>query len=85
MRALTGFDRVMVYRFDPDGSGEVIAEAARAGLEPYLGLHYPASDIPQQARVLYQRNWLRIIPDIKALPVPIEPALDRMGCRSTCR
>jgi light-regulated signal transduction histidine kinase (bacteriophytochrome)/CheY-like chemotaxis protein len=77
MRALTGFDRVMVYRFDPDGSGEVIAEAARAGLDPYLGLHYPASDIPQQARVLYQRNWLRIIPDIKALPAPIDPLLDR--------
>lgn len=50
MRALTNFDRVMIYRFDSDGSGEVIAEAARGGVEPYLGLHYPASDIPQQAR-----------------------------------
>lgn len=77
MRALTGFDRVMVYRFDPDGSGEVIAESARAGLESYLGLHYPASDIPQQARILYRRNWLRIIPDINATPSPIEPQLDR--------
>ena len=77
MRALIGFDRVMVYRFDPDGSGEVIAEAARAGLELYLGLHYPASDIPQQARMLYQRNWLRIIPDVTARPSPIEPPLDR--------
>ena len=63
---LTGFDRVMVYRFHPDGSGEVIAEVASGGLEPFLGLHYPASDIPQQARILYQRNWLRIIPDINA-------------------
>jgi light-regulated signal transduction histidine kinase (bacteriophytochrome)/CheY-like chemotaxis protein len=79
MRALTGFDRVMIYRFDPDGSGEVIAEAARAGLESYLGLHYPASDIPQQARLLYRRNWLRIIPDITAVPSPITPALDRNG------
>jgi light-regulated signal transduction histidine kinase (bacteriophytochrome)/CheY-like chemotaxis protein len=79
MRALTGFDRVMIYRFDPDGSGEVIAEAAQAGLEPYLGLHYPASDIPQQARILYQRNWLRIIPDIAAAPSPIEPQRDRNG------
>ena len=50
MRALTGFDRVMVYRFDPDGSGVVIAESARSSLPPYLGLHYPASDIPKQAR-----------------------------------
>ncbi len=79
MRALTGFDRVMVYRFDPDGSGEVIAEAARASLEPYVGLHYPASDIPQQARILYKRNWLRIIPDIGSVPSPIEPPLDRHG------
>jgi light-regulated signal transduction histidine kinase (bacteriophytochrome)/CheY-like chemotaxis protein len=75
MRALTGFDRVMVYRFDHDGSGEVIAEAARGGLESYLGLHYPASDIPRQARILYERNWLRIIPDISAPPVAVEPGL----------
>jgi light-regulated signal transduction histidine kinase (bacteriophytochrome)/CheY-like chemotaxis protein len=79
MRALTNFDRVMIYRFDSDESGEVIAEAARGGLEPYLGLHYPASDIPQQARVLYERNWLRIIPDISAAPSPIQPPLDRSG------
>ena len=79
MRAVTGFDRVMIYRFDHDGSGEVIAESARAGLEPYLGLHYPASDIPRQARILYERNWLRIIPDVNATPVAIEPQLDRDG------
>ena len=52
MRALTGFDRVMVYRFVSDGSGEVIAEAVRSGLDRYLGLHYPASDIPKQALCL---------------------------------
>jgi len=69
---LTGFDRVMVYRFHPDGSGEVIAEVAKSGLESFLGLHYPASDIPQQARTLYQRNWLRIIADIRSTPVPID-------------
>ncbi len=68
LKALTGFDRVMVYRFHQDGSGEVIAEAARSGLEPFLGLHYPASDIPQQARILYQRNWLRIIADVDGRP-----------------
>ena len=79
MRAVTGFDRVMIYRFDHDGSGEVIAESARAGLESYLGLHYPASDIPRQARILYERNWLRIIPDVNATPAAIEPQLDREG------
>jgi light-regulated signal transduction histidine kinase (bacteriophytochrome) len=68
LKILTGFDRVMVYRFHPDGSGEVIAEVAASGLEPFLGLHYPASDIPRQARILYQRNWLRIIADINARP-----------------
>ncbi|EJW13328.1 Phytochrome, two-component sensor histidine kinase [Rhodovulum sp. PH10] len=73
VRSLTGFDRVMIYRFDHDGSGEVIAESAQVGLESYLGLHYPASDIPRQARILYERNWLRIIPDIDAPPSPIEP------------
>jgi light-regulated signal transduction histidine kinase (bacteriophytochrome)/CheY-like chemotaxis protein len=71
VKILTGFDRVMVYRFHPDGSGEVIAEVAASGLEPYLGLHYPASDIPRQARILYQRNWLRIIADIGAASVPL--------------
>lgn len=76
LRALTDFDRVMVYRFDHDGSGEVVAESARSGLESYLGLHYPASDIPRQARILYERNWLRIIPDIDAEPSPIVPPLD---------
>jgi light-regulated signal transduction histidine kinase (bacteriophytochrome)/CheY-like chemotaxis protein len=76
MRALTGFDRVMLYRFDHDGSGEVVAESAGSGLESYLGLHYPASDIPRQARVLYERNWLRIIPDVSARPSPIEPMME---------
>ncbi len=79
MRGLTGFDRVMIYRFDHDGSGAVIAESARAGLESYLGLHYPSSDIPRQARILYERNWLRIIPDIGAPPVLLQPALDGEG------
>ena len=50
MRALTGFDRVMVYRFDAEWNGEVVAEDRRPDLEPFLGLHYPASDIPAQAR-----------------------------------
>ena len=74
MKILTGFDRVMVYRFHQDGSGEVVAEVAAGGLEPFLGLHYPASDIPRQARILYQRNWLRIISDINARPALLSSA-----------
>ena len=86
MRALTGFDRVMVYRFDPDGSGEVIAESARAGLESYLGLHYPASDIPQpgahplspQLAAHHPRYQCRALADRTA-------ARSSGGSRSTCR
>jgi light-regulated signal transduction histidine kinase (bacteriophytochrome) len=73
IRSLTGFDRVMVYRFDRDWNGEVIAEEKRADLNAFLGLHYPATDIPAQARELYRRNWLRLIPDILYRPVPLAP------------
>ncbi|MBO0898777.1 SpoIIE family protein phosphatase [Cellulomonas sp. zg-ZUI199] len=76
VRALTGFDRVMVYRFDEDHNGEVVAEARRADLNAFLGLHYPASDIPQQARALYETNWIRLIADVGYRPAPIVPAWD---------
>ena len=79
VRALIGFDRVMVYRFASDGSGEVVAEAVRAGIGKFMGLRYPASDIPAQARELYRRNLLRVIVDINAVPVPIVPARDEQG------
>ena len=79
VRALTGFDRVMIYRFAGDGSGEVVAESAKAGIGSFLGLHYPATDIPRQARALYLRNLLRVITDIEAKPVPIRPATDEHG------
>lgn len=79
IRALTGFDRVMIYRFDAVGSGEVVAEALRAGVDSFLGLNYPASDIPAQARVLYLRSVFRIIADVAATPVPIIPVLDIGG------
>lgn len=79
VRALTGFDRVMVYRFDTDGSGVVVAEAARAGIGSFLDLRYPASDIPKQARQLYIRTPFRIIADVHATPVPILPRLDETG------
>jgi light-regulated signal transduction histidine kinase (bacteriophytochrome)/CheY-like chemotaxis protein len=71
VQALTGFDRVMIYYFHPDDSGEVVAERVRSGLEPYLGLHYPAADIPRQARALLLRNPTRMLYDINAEPVPI--------------
>jgi light-regulated signal transduction histidine kinase (bacteriophytochrome) len=77
MRAATGFDRAMVYRFLPDGSGVVAAEDASPGLESFLGLHYPASDIPKQARELYRRNWLRAIPDIDYAAAPLRPEVNR--------
>lgn len=76
VRALTGFDRVMVYRFDPDGSGEVVAEHAKSGIGSFFGLHYPPTDIPKQARALYKRSLLRVITDIDSTPVPILPAFD---------
>jgi chemotaxis family two-component system sensor kinase Cph1 len=79
VRALTGFDRVMVYRFDPHWNGEVIAEDAREDLEPFLGLRYPASDIPPQARALYVANWLRLIPTSTYDAVPLVP--DSLGGR----
>jgi chemotaxis family two-component system sensor kinase Cph1 len=73
VRQLTGFARVGMYRFAPDESGEMIAEAKRADLDPLLGLHYPASDIPQQARAMYLKNWLRFIPDVDYAPAPLVP------------
>lgn len=73
VRAITGFDRVMVYRFDAEGVGEVIAEALKGGMTPFLGLHYPASDIPVQARALYLRNAFRIIPDVTATDADLLP------------
>ncbi|MGY1750212.1 SpoIIE family protein phosphatase [Modestobacter sp. SYSU DS0511] len=73
VRTLTGFDRVMVYRYDADYNGEVVAEAKVAGLNSFLGLHYPASDIPAQARALYEKNWIRLIGDVDYTPSPLEP------------
>ncbi|MDQ4421395.1 GAF domain-containing protein [Sphingobium sp. DEHP117] len=76
IRALLGYDRVMVYKFAPDGHGEVVAEACKPGIGNFKGLHYPASDIPKQARALYLRNLIRIIHDVDAEPVPVVPPLD---------
>jgi diguanylate cyclase (GGDEF)-like protein/PAS domain S-box-containing protein len=75
LRAVAGLDRVMLYRFDADWNGEVVAEARDERLEPFLGLHYPASDIPAQARRLYGMQLVRYLPDIDYRPVPLVPLL----------
>lgn len=79
LRGLTGFDRVMVYRFDSDGAGEVIAESLNGGVDSFKGQHFPASDIPAQARRLYTRNMLRIISDVDDPTVPVHPATGPNG------
>ncbi len=87
-RSLTGFDRVMVYRFLDDDAGRVVAEDRDPSLGTFLHHHFPASDIPRQARALYVRNRARAIPDIDYAPQPIRPAsyagvdLSDVGVRS---
>jgi PAS domain S-box-containing protein len=75
IRRISGFDRVMVYRFDDEWNGEVVAESAVPSPVSYLGLRFPAADIPPQARRLFLLNRLRAIVDIHATPVPIVPAI----------
>lgn len=70
IREITGFDRVMIYRFAEDGHGEVIAEATNRP-DSFMGLHYPASDIPEPARRHFTLNLIRAISDINAVPSPI--------------
>ncbi|RYF40804.1 MAG: GAF domain-containing protein, partial [Comamonadaceae bacterium] len=71
LQRMTGFGRSLVYRFDGEGHGEVLGEAASAGYDRYLGLHFPASDIPQQARALYLANRFRLIPNANYQAVPL--------------
>jgi two-component system, chemotaxis family, sensor kinase Cph1 len=81
---ITGYDRIMVYRFLPDGSGEVIAEVRTSDLAPFLNHRYPESDIPAQARELYRRSAIRVIPDVGYIPAPLvppgNPPLDMSHC-----
>jgi light-regulated signal transduction histidine kinase (bacteriophytochrome) len=70
-KKLTGYDRVMVYRFDPDGHGEVFSEQREDNLEAYLGNRYPASDIPQIARRLYETNRIRLLVDVSYRAIPL--------------
>ena len=88
VRAITGLDRVMVYRFHADHHGEVIAESKCDALDPWLGLHYPAADIPQPAREIFKRIWIRPLPDAAGPLVEMSPlanpvtgmALDMTHC-----
>jgi len=79
LRGALGYDRVMIYRFAHDGSGEVISEAKAPALETFMGRHFPASDIPRQARELYLRNTIRVICDASGAFVDIEPVIDASG------
>lgn len=76
VKEIIGFDRVMVYKFSQDWHGTVVAEEKEADLEPYLGLHYPASDIPRQARELYKINLVRLIADASSQPARILSSVD---------
>lgn len=73
VRRLTGFDRVMVYVFDRDYNGRVVAEDSAEGLDSFLDLHFPASDIPAQARALYEKSWIRLISDVNEEPARLLP------------
>jgi light-regulated signal transduction histidine kinase (bacteriophytochrome) len=75
IQALTGHDRVMIYRFEPEGHGKVVSEALTGSLPSYSGLNFPGSDIPAQARELYRLNWIRVIPDAAYTPVRLVPEL----------
>lgn len=75
-REVSGFDRVMIYRFDPNWDGEVIAESRGEDVLSYLGTRFPASDIPPQARQLYTQNRFRLVADVEADPVPLVPELN---------
>ena len=76
VRKLIGYDRVMIYRFDKDWHGEVVGESKIDSLEPFLGLHYPHTDIPSQARDLYLKNWTRLITDVEHIQPEISPVIN---------
>lgn len=76
LKKLSGFDKVMVYRFDKDWNGDVLAEEAEPGMESYLGLKFPASDVPKPARELYKKSPYRLIPTVDYEPVRLYPLLN---------
>jgi two-component system, chemotaxis family, sensor kinase Cph1 len=83
VREMTGFDRVMLYKFDDDGHGEVLAEDKVAQMDSYLGLHFPESDIPLPARKMFLANQIRVIPDTRAQSVEMIPTQQPLTDRPT--
>lgn len=69
------YDRVMIYKFDEDWNGEVLAEQKEPEMESWLGLHYPATDIPEQSRAMFLKHKVRVITDVNYKPVPLKPEL----------
>lgn len=78
LKRITGFDKIMVYKFDEAWNGDVIAEVMEEGMDSYMGLKFPASDIPRQARELYQKMPYRLIPNIHYEPVPLYPVVNTL-------
>ncbi len=76
LKKASGFDKVMIYRFDKEWNGNVVAEEMERDMESYLGFTFPASDIPRQARELYYRNTYRFIPDRNYIPVKLYPVIN---------
>ena len=76
IKRLSGFDKVMIYRFDKNWNGEVIAEEKEEGMDVYMGLKFPASDVPKQARELYRRNPYRLIPNVDYQPIKLYPVIN---------
>ncbi|RYG00256.1 MAG: GAF domain-containing protein, partial [Chitinophagaceae bacterium] len=76
LKAASGFDKVMIYQFDNEWNGHVLAEESEPDMESYLGFTFPASDIPKQARDLYLKNSYRFIPDRNYEPIKIYPVLN---------
>jgi two-component system, chemotaxis family, sensor kinase Cph1 len=79
VRSIIGYDRVMVYRFLDDGSGSVVAEARAPDAAAYMNHRFPESDIPAQARDLYRRNLIRVIPDSSYTPAPLRPEVPALS------
>ncbi|SFG37695.1 GAF domain-containing protein [Pontibacter chinhatensis] len=83
LKQFSGFDRVLVYQFDPKWNGIVIAQAKEEDMTDYMGLRFPASDVPKQARDLYFRNPYRLIPTRDYKPMRLVPVLNPLTQRFT--
>ena len=79
IKYITGMERVVLYKFNEDESGKVIAEAKADDIESYLNLYYPASDIPRQARELYKKNWVRLTPNVNIASSNLIPSVQESG------